>query len=259
MKSPRIVIALALCGIFLIGIGINSAIKNTNSTKINNPESLSSTENIENEIITLENTIQEKYMLLVNKDEDNRLSSSYIPDDLITTTNLPFQSYIETRDLDRTVAAAAQSMFNAAATDGITLLGASGYRSYQIQENMYVPEVAEIGKEEAEKYLAPPGGSEHQTGYALDILSADYGSMDDGFENTEAFKWLMANAQDYGFILRYPKDKVEITKYQYEPWHYRYVGIDHAKVIVKNNFTLEEYVDAVNGKIIQLESELQNS
>lgn len=264
MKSPKTIVAAALCGIFLIGVGVTFAIKNNNTTDITNPESIFTgdnreIQNIKNEITALENILKERYMLLVNKDETNRLSSTYVPDDLITTTDLPFQSYIETRDLDKTVAAAAKKMFDAAAAEGINLLGASGYRSYQVQENMYIPKVAEVGKEEAEKYLAPPGASEHQTGYALDILSSDYGSMDDGFENTEAFKWLMANAQDYGFILRYPQDKVEITKYQYEPWHYRYVGVEHSKVIIKNNFTLEEYIDAINNKIIELEAELQKS
>ena len=76
----------------------------------------------------------------------------------------------------------------------------------------------------------------------MDVLSNEYSSLDEGFENTNAFKWLSENMSNYGFILRYPKGKEEITGYEYEPWHLRYVGVDDAKEITEKGLTLEEYL-----------------
>ena len=92
-------------------------------------------------------------------------------------------------------------------------------------------------------YSAYPGTSEHQTGLCLDFITAQMTALDTSFEETSAFEWLSKNAYRYGFILRYPKDKTEITGYSYEPWHYRYVGVDAAAAIWKNNLTLEEYLE----------------
>ena len=91
-----------------------------------------------------------------------------------------------------------------------------------------------------ELYLAKPGYSEHQTGLSIDVGTKDSG-LTIHFENTLAFKTLKENAHLFGFILRYPKDKEELTGYAYEPWHFRYVGPVHAKIIYENNLTLEEY------------------
>lgn len=228
-------------------------ISNKNKQQINEEEI--NRENINLEINQLNDKLNEKYMLLANK--DNLLGEDYIPDDLVTST-IKFQDYIVTRDLDRLVAQKAKEMFEAAEEEGITLLGASGYRSYDIQLNLYNNKVAQVGKEAAEQYLAPPGGSEHQTGYALDILSSDYQSLDEGFENTRASKWLLENSYKFGFILRYPKDKVDITKYEYEPWHYRYVGEENAEDIMLNNLCLEEYIGNINKEIENLNSKLSN-
>ena len=83
----------------------------------------------------------------------------------------------------------------------------------------------------------PPGSSEHNLGYAMDIVC-----VEEWFENTEEFRWLTENAADYGFIMRYPKDKQDITKVIYEPWHWRYVGVEAAKEMKEKNLTLEEYL-----------------
>ena len=216
--------------------------------------SIDNVQAINNEIEELNTILNDRYMLLANK--DNLLGEDYVPDQLVTS-KIAFQDYIVTRDLDSLVADKAYEMFEAAKQEGITLLGASGYRSYAIQLNMYNSKVAQVGKEAAEEYLAPPGASEHQTGYALDILSADYPAMDDGFENTSASKWLLENSYKYGFILRYPKDKVDITKYEYEPWHYRYVGEKMAKEIMTNKICLEEYIQQINDKISTLKESIK--
>ena len=96
---------------------------------------------------------------------------------------------------------------------------------------------------EATRQVMPPGYSEHETGLALDIVAADYQLLDDAQENTEENRWLRENCWKYGFILRYPKDKEDITQIDYESWHFRYVGTEAAEYIMKNNITLEEYIE----------------
>ena len=128
----------------------------------------------------------------------------------------------------------------------------SAYRSIEDQTNVFNKQVESYknqGKtqEEAEeltlKIINKPGTSEHNLGLAVDF---NYASND--FENTTAFEWLNKNAENYGFILRYPKDKEKITKVNYEPWHWRYVGVENAKEINKLNYCLEEYIDYLNNK-----------
>lgn len=184
--------------------------------------------------------VNDELLMLVNK--ENFLDSNYVPEDLVLS-EIEFLDYIETRYLTKETADAAKVMFDAALNDGITLLGASGYRSYDIQVSLFNGRAAEIGEEEASKYTAPPGASEHQTGLALDILGADYQYMDDDFDTSESFKWLVDNCYKYGFILRFLKGKEDITGYGYEPWHFRYIGNSEiAEEIMKSNLTLEEYL-----------------
>ena len=119
------------------------------------------------------------------------------------------------------------------------MLAQSGYRSYELQENLYTGYVASHGQESADLESAKPGHSEHQLGLAMD-LSID-GTLDESFGLTEQFDWLQENAYKYGYILRYPKDKVYMTGYAYEPWHYRYVGVEAATIIHNEDITYEEY------------------
>lgn len=113
----------------------------------------------------------------------------------------------------------------------------SGFRSYTRQTELYNNYVKKDGEEKASMYSAKPGHSEHQTGLAFDI-----GRLDESFGNTKAGKWLEENAHTYGFIIRYPKGKSDITGYVYEPWHVRYLGIDLATKVKQSNLTLEEYL-----------------
>ena len=148
--------------------------------------------------------------------------------------------------LDKKIAEHYEAMYNAAKEDGVTLTPCSGYRSYDRQKNNYNNKVAyyeDLGYtkdealEKAATIIMPPGSSEHNLGYAMDIVC-----VDEWFEDTDEFNWLMENAQDYGFILRYPKDKQDITKVTYEPWHWRYVGVEHAKKMKATGQVLEEYL-----------------
>lgn len=123
--------------------------------------------------------------------------------------------------------------------EGLKIILQSGYRSEDTQDYLYNRYVNNYGKEEADTFSARPNHSEHQTGLAMD-LSVD-GTLSEAFENTEQFKWLNENAHKYGYILRYKKDKVYMTGYTYEPWHYRYVGVEVATIIKNENLTFEEY------------------
>ena len=135
----------------------------------------------------------------------------------------------------------AQSAFNnmssAAAQEGINLYIVSGFRSYSTQASIYNNYVARDGKAAADRYSARPGHSEHQTGLAFDL-----NSLSQSFENTPEGKWLAANCYKYGFIIRYPKGKENITGYMYEPWHVRYLGTDTATKVYNSGLTLEEYL-----------------
>jgi D-alanyl-D-alanine carboxypeptidase len=185
-------------------------------------------------IITID---EEKwYMTLVN-------SSYRIPDDYE-----PDLVYVcgSGERLDRKVAEHYEEMYNAAQKEGINLAPCSGYRSYELQERNYNNKVSfyesqgysnKDAKVKAATIIMPPGSSEHNLGYAMDIVC-----VEEWFEDTAEFKWLTEHAADYGFIMRYPKDKQDITKVIYEPWHWRYVGVELAKELKDSGLVLEEYM-----------------
>lgn len=161
------------------------------------------------------------------------LTSDYEPDDLVSIEGNYYATKITTD--------AYQQMKTDAAKEGLTLQITSAYRSYQTQESLYNRYKSEHGLTWADSYSARAGHSEHQTGLALDIVSNS--SNFDNFEQTDEYGWLMKNCYKYGFILRYEENKEYITGYHYEPWHYRYVGIDVAKQIYEENITYEEYYE----------------
>jgi D-alanyl-D-alanine carboxypeptidase len=157
---------------------------------------------------------------------------------------------------DKRISDSLGRMFLAAKEDGITLTICSAYRSVERQEELfdgYVEERMAQGMDETtaiaatKQYSAIPGCSEHHTGLALDIVTPDYMTLDDGYADTAAAKWLAANAGDFGFVMRYPKDKEDITMINFEPWHYRFVGYDNALAMNRENFCLEEYVASLGG------------
>ena len=125
----------------------------------------------------------------------------------------------------------------AALKDGLRLDICSGFRSYSYQSTLYNNYVARDGKAAADTYSARPGHSEHQTGLAMDINMAS-----SAFDNTPAAKWLAAHCAEYGFIIRYPQGKQDITGYKYESWHVRYLGKQLAKEVTDSGLTLEEFL-----------------
>lgn len=140
--------------------------------------------------------------------------------------------------------AAFEDMAQDAKAAGFELVAFSTYRSYEYQETLYNNYVNRDGKENADRYSARPGYSEHQTGLAFDV--GEKGKEDlwltSEFGETAAGKWLVENAHKYGFILRYPEGKENITGYMYESWHFRYLGVDLATKVKESNLTLEEYL-----------------
>jgi len=176
------------------------------------------------------------------------LPEGYRPGDLIKPS-VPFSFGDENSDRSKLRAEAAESlevMFNVAKSEGIELYARSGFRSYETQEAIFKNEVATFGYEQAVLYVALPGTSEHQTGLAMDITAKSVGlELVEAFEGTTEGKWLAENAHHYGFILRYPKGKTNITGYAFEPWHYRYVGVDIASEIYAKGITFEEYMGDV--------------
>lgn len=186
-------------------------------------------------------------MFLIN--EENPLPRRY--DDVIKTklVDTTYREYY----LDERAAEYYMDMLAAAAADNVDLLTVSAYRTYDYQKNNFNTNVEtrmnngmtyEEAYRESLASVQLPGQSEHNAGLAVDILCNEYNSMDDdGFENTESFKWLDEHAAEYGFILRYPKGKENITKIIYEPWHYRFVGEYYAKDIKESGLCMEEYFE----------------
>lgn len=129
-----------------------------------------------------------------------------------------------------------KKMQSAASALGYSIWNASGFRSYELQESLYTRYCNRDGKEAADRYSARPGHSEHQTGLAIDL-----NEISSSFANTKEGKWIAENCWQYGFILRYPKEKEAQTGYMYEAWHIRYVGVETAEKIFKSGLCLEEY------------------
>ena len=171
------------------------------------------------------------------------LSEDYEPDDLVVPNVLFNLDYYDERKLMRSEAAAAlEELFAAAEKDGYTFYGVSAYRSYSRQRKIFLNNIVKRGKEHTLKYSAVPGTSEHQSGLAIDVSTKSFGfRLLDDFANTPEGIWLSKNAYRFGFIIRYPIDKVDITGYAYEPWHIRYVGKDLAAYLYANDLTLDEY------------------
>lgn len=179
--------------------------------------------------------------VFVNK--EHSIPKKYIPEKLVTV-NVYFHltSYDERTLMRPEAAQALEKLFASAEESGYKLCGVSGYRSYTRQYNIFTNNILTKGKEHTLKYSAAPGTSEHQTGLAMDVSceSLRY-DLSTSFSETPEGIWLSQNAYRYGYIIRYPKNKSNITGYAYEPWHIRYVGKGLAKYLYENDLSLEEY------------------
>jgi zinc D-Ala-D-Ala carboxypeptidase len=179
--------------------------------------------------------------LVANKNRP--LPSTYKPSDLVTpAVTLNSKKTAEENTLRAAPATALKDLFGAAKDMGFDLMLASGFRSYSLQNTYYSSYVARDGQAAADRYSARPGTSEHQTGLSLDISRNDRTCyLEECFGETAEGKWLAENAYKYGFVLRYPNGKESSTGYQYEPWHFRYVGKALATELFKQRLTIEEF------------------
>ncbi|GAB2533700.1 M15 family metallopeptidase [Gracilibacillus alcaliphilus] len=179
--------------------------------------------------------------VVVNK--QRKLPDGYEPDDLVEA-DVPYlaPSGDPKRLLREEAAKALEELFAGAAADGLDLVAVSGYRSYERQQDVYEANVRKNGEEHANQFSAKPGTSEHQTGLAMDVASAaQVAVLEPSFIETEEGQWLDEHSHEYGFLIRYPEGKEDITGYSYEPWHLRYVGKETAADVHQAEETLEEY------------------
>ena len=176
---------------------------------------------------------------------ENELAEDFEPKELAEADN----GYV----VDARIADAAKKMIaDARAKDNVRIIALSGYREYEYQKELFDNKVERLqlekgysvtkAREEAATVVAVPGTSEHQLGLALDLVDARHVKLDESQENTAAYKWMYKHCHEYGFIVRYPNGKTDITGIIYEPWHFRYVGVEAATFIMEKGITLEEYL-----------------
>ncbi len=192
-----------------------------------------------------------EYARLVNR--DNLLPSDYAPTDLVRISARKSSS---SALLMREAASKALSaMFDAADGDSMALYADSGYRSYQTQKTMYNNRL-EKNNGVDDGVVAYPGSSDHQTGLAMDVISKAWidKKYTTDFGKTAEAGWMAAHCAEYGFIIRYPEGKEDITKIIYEPWHLRYVGVEAAQYIMRNGLTLEEFTAEWQGYQAEFEA-----
>lgn len=189
----------------------------------------------------LEAASERGLLVLVNK--ENSVDKSYKPEDLTAIKYYVSDRSAASRYMRKEAAEAFHRLVEEAGAEGVELLMTTAYRSYEFQQILYNNYVANEGQEAADTFSAKPGKSEHQTGLAVDVSAQSVGyQLTTEFENTKEGKWLAENAHRYGFIIRFPKGKEDITGYMYEPWHLRYVGDFAAQEIYEQGVTLEEYL-----------------
>ena len=186
-------------------------------------------------------------MVLVNH-------TSKMPDDYTFDTKECGSATAVNKTLQTVACDAFLEMQKAAAADGVTVWMQSGYRSVKYQTSLYERKTKyyldkgydnATAKEKAAAVVNPPGYSEHNCGLAADLNSPEHTGLDEGFEKTAAFRWLCEHAGDYGFILRYPKDAEDKTEIIYEPWHWRYVGVENAAKINASGLCFEDYIETL--------------
>ena len=231
-------ITVALVLVISLFAGCGSSEKNTHDSG-----SAEASAEEESRINQLKEDAENGLFILINK--ENSVAEDYCADDLSS-----IKYYAEDRDAQwrymRSEAADHfHEMVEAARAEDIDFVMTTAYRSYSFQSVLWENAIQRYGSEDAANtFVAKPGQSEHQSGLAVDVSSAenDY-QLNQDFANTEAGRWIAAHAAEYGFILRYPADKTDITGYSYEPWHLRYVGKTAAGEINEQGLVLEEYIE----------------
>ena len=239
-------------GVLAVSLGAYHIISENNTKAAATEAELTAETAVRREQIKKENAVEANTETLAGEEEgwqlilvngDHPLDASYVPEKLTEIS----QGY----QVDDRIASDLQQMLDDGAAQGLSMYVTSAYRSYdqqietfnasmqnRLEQNMTPLEAYQ----ETSTSVALPGTSEHATGLAVDIISTSYGELDDRQGDTAEQKWLMEHCWEYGFILRYPPEKSDITGIIYEPWHYRYVGKEAAQEITEQGITLEEYL-----------------
>lgn len=190
--------------------------------------------------------------LLVLCNKELKLPEDYVPEDL-TNPNVPlvYPKTAQQSKMRTEAATALELMFEEANKVGLKpLYLVSGFRTYEYQNEIYTNSIRNRGEEHTNKYMAKAGHSEHQTGLVADISTQDMNfGLEESFDQLPEGQWLAENAHRFGFILRYPKDRIEDTGYNYESWHFRYVGVDVSTYMKKNNLILEDVYKELDEKL----------
>lgn len=258
--------ALIACGAYLAGRESGEEITSESETTEVTTEEATSTPEVE--IVIGEDDIPEEAETREESEHKLTLSDLEIGDTswayfMVNRTNYIPSDYEKNLSLegvwsngryyyfDSRIADFAECMINDAERDGVTLLICSAYRSHAAQTANFESQLKAYASAKysyadaytyTSRYIAIPDTSEHQTGLAVDFVTPGYMYLDDGFENTAAYKWLSENSYKYGFILRYPSSKAAETGINYEPWHFRFIGFEHAEDIYNSGLCLEEYM-----------------
>lgn len=236
MTKIKLIVAVLLFSMtLLIGCG------NSNTQVDTEQEIIEEVAEAEEEIIKVDRN--DPFLIFVNK--ENPLPDGFIPENLASIDGK--LSSNQGISVDKTALEKYLRMREDALEEGAQIIICSAYRSYDLQSIIYNRYLSTHGEEWTKAHSAYPGTSEHQTGLAMDITSAQmvYG-LEKSFENTKEGIWLKENCARYGFIIRYPDGKEEITGYSYEPWHIRYIGEEYAKIIMDEEITLEEFFNEVS-------------
>ena len=189
--------------------------------------------NLDTDFYTNIETIEDPSSITVLVNKFHALPADYVPDDLISIPSFP---NLQIKD---DAAEDFEALLAAAKLDNVIIIPYSTYRSYDYQQGLYNKYLQTDSQEEVDTYSARPGHSEHQTGLALDVRSSSHWSN----LTDSDYEWMLNNSYKYGFIIRYPKDNSRITGYQEEPWHLRYIGIEHATKVHELGITFDEYYD----------------
>ena len=259
-KYKRMVILKTICVFFLLIVIISIVKLKTRNTTIEvkskditetdelgiEENKLNIKENSSNLNETNNSSVDDWNLILVNKDnpipEDYNINTVKIEDDF---------------RVDEKIKEAVENMLEDARKNGLKPVVCSAYRSTKYQTTLFNKKIQEYirkgfsqeqATEQASNWVTTPGTSEHEIGLSLDIIDNGYQILDENQENTPVQKWLMEHCYEYGFILRYPTEKRDITKINYEPWHYRYVGVKDATIMKEKDYCLEEYIEFLNDK-----------
>lgn len=247
LSSAAALLLLTGCQNETVGESGNSATSSVEESQASSESQLTSAEKKEQEMMAElpeEASTNDWNLVLVNRENP-------LPEDFA----VEMETVHELKDVDTRIVEPYRDWMNAGLEAGYNIFLASSYRSVEHQEANYNNSIQEYinggsSKEEAvkltEDYIAVPGASEHHTGLALDMAEMSWFDAGHGLEpeydTQESQHWLVDTASDYGFVLRYPKDKEEVTGIKYESWHFRYVGEENAEFMEKHNLALEEYV-----------------